>query len=100
MVRVATANAKVTADACIVATPSSVLGTIAFDPPFSPAKALAVDQLEYARIIKTQILCRERFWGAENFSMMSDDTGHQYFHTTQNQPGPRGILCSYATGDK
>jgi monoamine oxidase len=99
-VTVSTEHEKFTADACIVATPSSVLPAIQFDPPFSPSKALAVDQLEYARIIKTQILCRKRFWGAENFSLMSDETSHQYFHTTQNQPGPRGILCSYATGDK
>lgn len=97
---VSTAQARFTADACIVATPSSVLSAIAFDPPLSPAKALAADELQYARIIKTQILCQNRFWPAEDFSLMSDETSHQYFHTTQNQRGPRGILCSYSTGDK
>ena len=61
---------------------------------------LAADELEYGRIIKTQVLFSRRFWPAEDFSLMSDETSHQYFHTTQGQKGPRGILCSYAVGDK
>jgi monoamine oxidase len=100
MVTVSTAQEKFIADACIFAAPSSVIPSIQFDPPLPTAKARAAEELEYCRIIKTQILCRERFWPAENFSLMSDETSHQYFHTTQGQPGPRGILCSYAVGDR
>jgi monoamine oxidase len=77
-----------------------VLNSIQFDPPLSPAKALAADELEYGRIIKSQMLFDRRFWPAEDFSLMSDETSHQYFHSTQGQPGPRGILCSYSVGDK
>lgn len=95
-----TSTDKFTADACIFAAPASVLNSIQFDPPLSPAKALAADELEYGRIIKTQLLFDRRFWPAENFSLMSDETSHQYFHSTQGQPGPRGILCSYSCGDK
>jgi monoamine oxidase len=91
---------KVTADACIFAAPSSVIPSVQFDPPLPAAKARAAEELEYCRIIKTQVLCSERFWQAENFALMSDETSHEYFHTTQGQPGPRGILCSYAVGDK
>jgi monoamine oxidase len=100
MVTVATAKDKFTADACIFAAPASVIASIQFDPPLPPAHRQAAEELEYARILKTQILCSERFWPAENFSMISDETSHQYFHTSQGQPGPRGILCSYAVGDK
>ncbi len=99
-VTVSTTAEKFTADTCIFAAPSSVLNSIHFDPPLSPAKALAADELEYGRIIKSQMLFDRRFWPAEDFSLMSDETSHQYFHTTQGQPGPRGILCSYAVGDK
>jgi len=99
-VTVATASEKLTADCCIFAAPASVLNSIQFDPPLPPAKALAADELEYGRIIKTQMLFDRRFWPAEDFSLMSDETSHQYFHSTQGQPGPRGILCSYAVGDK
>ncbi len=96
---------KVSADACVFAAPSSVIPSIRFDPPLSPAKMQAAEQLEYGRIMKTQVLCRERFWPAENFALMSDETSHEYFHTTQGQQGQgeegsMGILCSYAVGDK
>jgi monoamine oxidase len=99
-VTVSTSNEKFIADACIFAAPASVINSIQFDPPLSAAKSLAADELEYGRIIKTQMLFDRRFWPAENFSLMSDETSHQYFHTTQGQPGPRGILCSYSCGDK
>jgi monoamine oxidase len=100
IVTVSTATDKVSADACIFAAPSSVIPSIQFDPPLSAAKEQAAEQLEYGRIMKTQVLCKERFWPAENFALMSDETSHEYFHTTQGQEGPMGILCSYAIGDK
>jgi monoamine oxidase len=100
IVTVTTEQQKFAADACIFAAPSSVIPSIHFDPPLPAAKARAAEELEYCRIIKTQILCSERFWPAENFALMSDETSHEYFHTTQGQPGPKGILCSYAVGDR
>jgi monoamine oxidase len=99
-VTVSTATEKFTADACVFAAPASVIPSIQFDPPLSPAKALAADELEYGRIIKTQMLFDRRFWPAEDFSLMSDETSHQYFHSTLGQQGTRGILCSYSCGDK
>jgi monoamine oxidase len=100
VVTVSTAQEKFTADTCVFAAPSSVIPSIQFDPPLLAAKARAAEELEYCRIIKTQVLCSERFWPAGNFALMSDETSHEYFHTTQGQAGPRGILCSYAVGDK
>ena len=99
-VTAATAMETFTADACIFAAPASVLNSIQFEPALSPFKSLAADELEYGRIIKTQMLFNKRFWPAEDFSLMSDETSHQYFHSTQGQSGTRGILCSYACGDK
>jgi len=99
-VTVATSSDSFTADCCVFAAPASVLNSIHFDPPLSSSKSLAADELEYGRIIKTQMLFDRRFWPAEDFSLMSDETSHQYFHSTEGQPGPRGILCSYSVGDK
>jgi monoamine oxidase len=99
-VTVATATDSVTADACIFAAPASVLNSIHFEPALSPFKSLAADELEYGRIVKTQMLFDKRFWPAEDFSLMSDETSHQYYHSTLGQAGTRGILCSYACGDK
>jgi len=88
------------ADACVCTVPASVLDRIRFDPPLPAAQRDAAERLQYARIVKNQILFTERFWGAENFSLVSDVTSHYYFHSTNGQPGPEGILCSYAVGEK
>jgi monoamine oxidase len=88
------------ADACICTVPSRVLSKIRFDPPLSSAHRDAAEQLQYARIIKNSVLFNRRFWGAEDFSLVSDVTSHYYFHSTKDQPGAQGILCSYAIGEK
>ena len=88
------------ADACICTVPSRVLEEIRFDPPLPSAQLAAAQELQYSRIVKNSVLCSERFWGAEDFSLVSDVTSHYYFHSTNRQPGTEGILCSYAIGEK
>ncbi len=88
------------ADACICTAPVPSLRKIKFNPPLPAAQADAAEKLSYARIIKNSVLFDERFWKAENFSMVTDTTSHYYFHSTQNQPGKQGILTAYAIGDK
>jgi monoamine oxidase len=99
-VRVKAGAEQFTGDACICTVPARTLDRISFDPPLPAAQAAAIDQLQYARIIKNSVLFRERFWGAEDFSLVSDVTSHYYFHSTKGQAGPEGILCSYAIGEK
>lgn len=88
------------ADACICTVPARLLDAIKFDPPLPAAQRDAAERLQYARIVKNQVLFNERFWGAEDFSLVSDVTSHYYFHSTRDQRGPQGILCSYAIGEK
>jgi monoamine oxidase len=88
------------ADACVCTVPARVLDRIKFDPPLPAAHSAAAEQLQYSRIVKNQILFNERFWGAEDFSLVSDVTSHYYFHSTRDQRGTQGILCSYAIGEK
>lgn len=88
------------ADACICTVPARTLDKIVFDPPLPAAQKDAAEKLQYARIIKNTVLFRDRFWGPENFSLVSDVTSHYYFHSTKDQPGKQGILCSYAIGEK
>lgn len=96
-----TANGRdFTGDACICTVPARTLDKITFDPPLPTAHRAAAEKLQYARIIKNSVLFRERFWGAEDFSLVSDVTSHYYFHSTKDQPGRQGILCSYAIGEK
>jgi monoamine oxidase len=96
-----TANGRdFVADACICTVPARVLNQIVFDPPLPAVHSAAADKLQYARIVKNQVLFNERFWRAEDFSLVSDVTSHYYFHSTKSQPGKQGILCSYAIGEK
>lgn len=88
------------ADACICTAPVASLKKIKFDPPLPSAQSAAAEKLGYARIIKNSVLFDERFWKADDFSMVTDTTSHYYFHSTQNQPGKQGILTAYAIGDK
>jgi monoamine oxidase len=88
------------ADACICTVPARALDRIKFDPPLPAAQRDAAERLQYSRIVKNQILFDERFWGAEDFSLVSDTTSHYYFHSTRDQAGTQGILCSYAIGEK
>lgn len=99
-VRVTTNKGSFTADACICTVPARTLNNIVFDPPLPTAQRVAADKLQYARIIKNSVLFNERFWGAEDFSLVTDVTSHYYFHSTKDQPGTQGILCSYAIGEK
>lgn len=88
------------ADAVICTAPTNSLLKIEFDPPLPAAQRRAAEQLVYARIAKNSVLYEKRFWGADNFSMVSDTASHYYFHSTQNQSGKEGILTAYAIGEK
>jgi monoamine oxidase len=99
-VRVIANGRDFVADACICTVPPRTLNKIIFDPPLPATQNSAAEKLQYARIIKNSVLFQERFWEGEDFSLVSDVTSHYYFHSTKNQPGPRGILCSYAIGEK
>ncbi|QYO65390.1 flavin monoamine oxidase family protein [Leptolyngbya sp. 7M] len=88
------------ADACICTAPVASLRKIKFNPPLPAAQREAAQRLNYSRIIKNSVLYEERFWKDDDFSMITDTTSHYYFHSTQKQPGTRGILTAYAIGEK
>ncbi|NJL13639.1 MAG: FAD-dependent oxidoreductase [Microscillaceae bacterium] len=88
------------ADYVICTLPVSALLQVHFSPALPAKKLEALDALIYARIIKTSLLFKERFWGNESLDLLTDGVGQYYFHTTKNQPGPKGCLTSYAIGDK
>jgi monoamine oxidase len=89
-----------TADACVCTVPARMLPEIAFDPPLPEVQLQAARELQYARIVKNQVLFAERFWRSDPFSIVADTTSHYTFHSTNGQPGEAGILCSYAVGEK
>lgn len=87
-------------DKVICTLPTFAVNKIKWYPLFSTSRQDALNALQYCRIIKTSILFTERFWKDEAFDMITDSLGHYFFHSTKLQPGTKGILTSYAIGDK
>ncbi len=77
----------------------AVLG-IRWNPALPGSQVEALQQLQYARIIKSSVLFRERIWKDESTSIVSDTLPHFFFHTTKNQAGSKGVMTSYTIGDK
>ncbi len=105
VVTVATKHGKpIVADACICAIPASQLHRIRWHPPLPVEQRAAAAELQYARIIKTAVLFEKRFWPQQRdrgFALFTNRASDFVFESTFGQkPGPEGILCSYAIGDK
>ena len=87
----------------ICTSPARSLDRIQFHPRLPDKQWDSAKQLQYARIMKTAILCEKRFWMKNKntkFSAFTDASSDFLFDATLGQPGEKGILCSYAIGDK
>lgn len=80
--------------------PTFALSNILWHPHLPFPKQEAIKQLLYSRIIKIQMLFKERFWNRDDFAVNTDSLSHFIFHTTQKKSTEKGILTSYAVGDK
>jgi monoamine oxidase len=92
-----------TADHCICAVPARAVTSIEWHEALPPAQRAALEQLQYARIVKTAVLFNRRFWRSGpgyGFSAFTGGVSDFCFDSTFLQSGTRGILCSYAIGDK
>lgn len=91
------------ADFCVCALPAHCVGRIEWGKDGPKEKIAAAMQLQYARITKTAVLCSHRFWPEPKrggFSVCTSLASDYCFDSTYKQKGRRGILCSYAVGDK
>lgn len=88
------------ADQIICTVPTYSLMKIEWTPALPPEKLEALDALQYARIHKTAILFDEKFWGDEDFDLITDLYGHYFYHATKSQGSKKGALIAYVCGDK
>ena len=87
-------------DFIICTIPTFSAKQINWQPALPADTQLAMNELQYARINKNAMLYSERFWKDESFDLVTDQPGHYFYHATKNQPSKKGVLISYAIGDK
>ncbi len=87
------------ADKLICTLPTYSIIIIKWHPHIPDDQWLAFTTLNYCRILKYSVLYSERFWKDERFEVLSDTLPYYIFHSTQGQPGEKGVLTSYTTGD-
>jgi len=102
-VQVEGSGTPIIADYCVCAIPAHCMIDIDWGkkPPTKHLEAAA--QLQYARITKTAVLCSHRFWPEPElggYSVCTNLASDFCFDSTFKQKGTKGILCSYAVGDK
>ncbi len=88
------------ADTLVCTVPTFAMSKINWTPALPPEKIDAINALQYSRIIKSATVFNERFWKDEEFSILTDSYTHYFYHATKNQKSPKGVLITYAVGDK
>ncbi|MBK7158667.1 MAG: FAD-dependent oxidoreductase [Ignavibacteria bacterium] len=87
-------------DKLICTLPTYSLSKINWSPSLPAEKINAVNELQYARINKSATLFNKKFWTEDAFSILTDSFSHYFYHATKFQDPDKGVLISYAVGDK
>jgi monoamine oxidase len=87
-------------DKLICTIPTFAMRNIDWRPGLTEGISNAIDELQYARINKHPIQFSRKFWGADNFDMVTDGPVHYLYHATIGQHRDKGVLISYSIGDK
>jgi monoamine oxidase len=89
------------ADYLICAIPFPVLRHLETQPPFSPGKRSAIENLLYSSVLRVFIQCRRRFWiaddGVSGYTFTDLPTTF-FWDATLEQPGDRGVLQFWIGG--
>ncbi|PWT90817.1 MAG: hypothetical protein C5B54_06465, partial [Acidobacteria bacterium] len=86
----------------IIAIPFKVLREIEITPEFSAGKMKCIRTLSYGHVMKIAMQYKERFWdrpGSVGQRVFTDTRLRRIYHTSIDQPGPRGILLSFTSAE-
>jgi monoamine oxidase len=86
-----------TADRILCAIPYSLLRNVELPSSFSARKIEAIKTLKYDAVSRVYLQTKKRSWeenGLSGFGLTSEPI--EIWQPTWNQPGPRGILMTYA----
>ena len=93
---------SITGIKCVLALPLPVLRKIRITPGFSDKKSHCIDKQSYGHVMKVAMQYRRRFWDEPDSigqRVFTDTPLRRVYHFSINQPGPRGILLSFTSGD-
>ena len=87
---------------CVLAIPASILRTINIEPGFSSKKTYCIQKQDYGHVMKIAMQYRKRFWDGKNSigqRVFTDTPLRRIYHFSIDQPGPRGILLTFTSGE-
>ena len=87
---------------CVLAIPASILRTIKIDPGFTAEKTNCIQKQQYGHVMKVAMQYRRRFWDDNNSigqRVFTDTRLRRIYHFSIDQPGPRGILLTFTSGE-
>ena len=86
----------------VIAIPFKVLREIEITPAFSSGKMKCIQELSYGHVMKIAMQYTIRFWdqtGSLGQRVFTDTRLRRIYHMSIDQPGPRGILMSFTSGE-
>lgn len=86
----------------VIALPYSVLRDLEIAPLFSEQKMKCIRELSYGQVMKVAMQYRQRFWnqpGSIGQRVFTDTSLRRIYDMSIDQPGPRGILMSFTSGN-
>ena len=87
---------------CVFAIPTTILKNIKVNPGFSREKSYCIQNQSYGHVMKIAMQFQKRFWDSNNSigqRVFTDTPLRRVYHFSIDQPGPRGILLSFTSGD-
>jgi len=95
-------RSQIKADYLICAIPFPVLRSVEVSPAFSPGKQRAIRELSYNSVTRVYVQSQTRSWITEGLSgfAATDLPIGTVWDCAEGQPGARGILECYTSGDR
>ena len=93
---------QIPAKKCVLAIPASILKNIEINPGFSEEKINCINNQQYGHAMKIAMQYRQRFWDDKTSigqRVFTDTPLRRVYHFSIDQPGPRGILLSFTSGE-
>lgn len=93
---------QIPAKKCVLAIPASILKNIDINPGFSIEKINCINNQQYGHAMKIAMQYRQRFWDDKTSigqRVFTDTPLRRVYHFSIDQPGPRGILLSFTSGE-